>query len=265
MGLSITDIKNRLSQVERDFDITVLYACESGSRAWGFESKDSDYDIRFLYVRNSTDYIAVETPRDVIEVPGDELWDMNGWDLSKALKLLVKGNTNLLEWIRSPIVYIENDDLCQELLTLAKVTVSPEKLFYTYQGMARGNYREYLRGEEVWIKKYLYVLRPLVSAFWIEKKGELPPMRLEPMIALAGEEFPQIISPTESLLLMKRNGLERETGPRMPALDNFIEEMLVKRYVGKQVRTSISQELLNNIFRKYVLKNSNQISKGLAG
>ena len=128
--LTTTEIQERLSSVEKDYNIKILYACESGSRAWNFNSKDSDYDIRFLYVRKPQDYLAVEPPRDVIEVAGDAVWDMNGWDLSKALKLLVKANTNLIEWIRSPIVYVENVELCAELLSLVQQMVSPEQLFY---------------------------------------------------------------------------------------------------------------------------------------
>lgn len=256
--LTVNEIKERLLNVEKDYGIKVLYACESGSRAWNFNSKDSDYDIRFLYVRRPEDYIAIESPRDVVEVPGDALWDMSGWDLSKALKLLVKGNTNLIEWLRSPIVYIENTELCQEMLALVSRMVSFEQLFYSYQGFARAHFKAYLQGEEVWLKKYLYVMRPLLSAYWIEKEGQLPPMVFERMLDRAGEEHPYLLEPMQRLLERKRNGLERESGPRVAELDRFIDLMLNKTCQGLKTEKEVSEKALNGIFRKYVLVVANK-------
>ena len=228
-------------------------ACESGSRAWGFESQDSDYDIRFLYVRNVEDYIAVEAPRDVLEIPTDEVWDINGWDLAKALKLLVKGNSNLLEWLHSPIQYVENPKLCQSLLELVKGSVSFKKLFYSYQGMAKNNYREYLKGDEVWIKKYLYVLRPLLACLWVEHHQNLPPVRFEKLVDYATKEFPNLKRPIEELLILKRGGLEKEMGPRMPELDQFIETMIHRDFSGDDVIFQYPITQMNEIFRKWVL------------
>lgn len=251
--LTTKEIQDRLSSVQREHNIKILYACESGSRAWSFNSKDSDYDIRFLYVRKPEDYLVVEPPRDVIEVPGDEVWDMNGWDLSKALKLLVKGNTNLIEWIRSPIVYVENVELCAELLGLVEQMVSPEQLFYAYQGFARSHFKAYLQGDEVWLKKYLYVMRPLLSAYWIEKSGQLPPMLFEVMLYEAGEKHPYILEPMEKLLQQKRNGLERESAPKVAELDRFISLMLDKSYEGVKLQKSVDWNQINEVFRRYVL------------
>lgn len=251
--LTTTEIQERLSSVEKDYNIKILYACESGSRAWNFNSKDSDYDIRFLYVRKPEDYLAVEPPRDVIEVAGDAVWDMNGWGLSKALKLLVKANTNLIEWIRSPIVYVENVELCAELLGLVHRMVSPEQLFYAYQGFARSHFKAYLQRDEVWLKKYLYVMRPLLSAYWIEKSGQLPPMVFDVMLSKAGEEHPYILEPMEKLLQQKRNGLERESAPRVAELDRFIDLMQGKSYEGIKLQKSVDWNQMNEVFRKYVL------------
>ena len=252
MKLTREIIQARLKEVEQDLRIRILYACESGSRAWGFESQDSDYDIRFLYVRNVEDYITVEAPRDVIEIPVDEIWDMNGWDLAKALKLLVKGNSNLLEWLHSPIQYIENPQLCQTLLELAKSNLSFKKLFYNYQGMARNNYREYLKGEEVWIKKYLYVLRPLLACHWVEHQLDLPPVRFEELAHFASKDFPYLKKPIEELLILKRGGLEKEMGPRMPELDQFIATMINKEISGDDALLQYPIVQMNEIFRKWV-------------
>ena len=253
MKLTQEIIQSRLKEIEKNHHVRILYACESGSRAWGFESQDSDYDIRFLYVRNVEDYIAVEAPRDVLEIPTDEVWDINGWDLAKALKLLVKGNSNLLEWLHSPIQYIENPQLCQSLLELAKSSVSFKKLFYSYQGMARNNYREYLKGDEVWIKKYLYVLRPLLACLWIEYHQDLPPVQFEKLVDYASKEFTNLKRPIEELLILKRGGLEKEMGPRMPELDQFIETMIHRDFSGDDVILQYPITQMNEIFRKWVL------------
>ena len=253
MKLTQEVIQTRLKEIEKSYHVRILYACESGSRAWGFESQDSDYDIRFLYVRNVEDYIAVEAPRDVLEIPTDEVWDINGWDLAKALKLLVKGNSNLLEWLHSPIQYVENPKLCQSLLELVKGSVSFKKLFYSYQGMAKNNYREYLKGDEVWIKKYLYVLRPLLACLWVEHHQNLPPVRFEKLVDYATKEFPNLKRPIEELLILKRGGLEKEMGPRMPELDQFIETMIHRDFSGDDVIFHYPITQMNEIFRKWVL------------
>lgn len=252
MKLTQEVIQSKLKEIEKSYRVQILYACESGSRAWGFESQDSDYDIRFLYVRNVEDYIAVEAPRDVLEIPNDEVWDINGWDLAKALKLLVKGNSNLLEWLHSPIQYIENPQLCQSLLELVKSSVSFKKLFYNYRGMARNNYREYLRGDEVWIKKYLYVLRPLLACLWIEHHQDLPPVQFKKLVDYASKEFPNLKRPIEELLILKRGGLEKEMGPRMPELDQFIETMIHRDFSGDDVILQYPIAQMNEIFRKWV-------------
>lgn len=253
MKLTRETIQARLKEVEKNHRVRILYACESGSRAWGFESQDSDYDIRFLYVRNVEDYITVEAPRGVIEIPADDVWDMNGWDLAKALRLLVKGNSNLLEWLHSPIQYIENPELCQTLLDLAKSSVSFKKLFCSYQGMARNNHREYLKGDEVWIKKYLYVLRPLLACHWVEQNHDLPPVRFEKLVHFASKDFPYLNKPIEDLLVLKRGGLEKEMGPRMPELDQFIEAMINKEFSGDDVALEYPIVQMNEIFRQWVL------------
>lgn len=250
--LTTEEIRARLLQLEKTHDIKILYACESGSRAWGFASKDSDYDIRFLYVRRPQDYISVYPVRDVIEEPVDAVWDINGWDLSKALKLMLKANSNLLEWLRSPIQYVPNTSFCGELLALANNHISLQKLFFSYQGMPRGNYRDYLQGESVWLKKYLYVIRPLLCSQWINRFGRLPPVRISELVSFAEDFFPYMAAPLKALLIQKQNGLEKEYGRRMPDLDRFIDESIQANYIGKEEEIPASEAEINAIFRRYV-------------
>jgi predicted nucleotidyltransferase len=163
-------IQAAISEIENTECVTVLYACESGSRAWGFASTDSDYDVRFIYLRPPSWYLSVdlEVKRDVIERPITDVLDVSGWDLRKALKLFRKSNPPLLEWLGSPIVYREEYPTASRLRELAKTYCPGTACGYHYLHMAQGNYREYLKGEIVWRKKYFYVLRPLLAIRWLE-------------------------------------------------------------------------------------------------
>ena len=165
------DIARTLDAVERENDVRVLYACESGSRAWGFASEDSDYDARFIYVNRPNWYLAVdlEEKRDVIELPIEDTLDVNGWDVRKALRLFRKSNPPLMEWLGSPIVYREVGPLAKSLRQLAADFYYPTKCSYHYLRMAQTNYRQYLKGSDIWLKKYFYVLRPLLAVLWIER------------------------------------------------------------------------------------------------
>jgi predicted nucleotidyltransferase len=102
-------ILGKLQDVEAKHDVRVLYACESGSRGWGFASPDSDYDVRFIFVRPAREYLRVMPVRDVIEETPGPVFDVNGWDVRKALQLLAKGNATLVEWISSPVMYRQDD------------------------------------------------------------------------------------------------------------------------------------------------------------
>jgi len=172
-------IVEELSKIEQEEEVRILYACESGSRAWGFPSKDSDYDVRFIYVRPESWYLSIFEKRDVIEHPISGMLDINGWDLKKALNLFRKSNPPLLEWLQSPIVYREIPDVTEQIRMISPLTFSPRSCIYHYLHMAKGNYREYLQGEQVKVKKYFYVLRPILACFWIEKRGTMPPIEFE--------------------------------------------------------------------------------------
>jgi uncharacterized protein len=143
------EINRRLHVVEKTYDVKVLFACESGSRAWGFASEDSDYDVRFIYIQPRDWYLTVdlEDKRDVIETPIEGVWDINGWELRKALRLFSKSNPPLLEWLQSPIIYQEPYTVAAQMRQLLAIHYSPSACLYHYLHMARKNYRTYLQGE----------------------------------------------------------------------------------------------------------------------
>lgn len=214
-----------LDQIEAEHDVKVLFACESGSRGWGFASPDSDYDVRFVYVNRLPWYLTVEPQRDVIELPISDELDVSGWDLRKALQLLRKSNPTLLEWLDSPVVYREDAQQAARMRTLAPEFFSPLRGRYHYLAMAKKNFRGYLQGESVRLKKYLYVLRPLLAMRWIDGGKGMPPMRFSDLAAGVLQDH-ALIDEINRLLAIKMSAGEAEFSPRWPAIHAFIEAEL---------------------------------------
>ncbi|WP_025028920.1 nucleotidyltransferase domain-containing protein [Caldalkalibacillus mannanilyticus] len=214
----IEEIKN----IELTKDVTILFACESGSRAWGFPSKDSDYDVRFIYIHPPEWYLSIDEKRDVIELPINDLLDINGWDIRKALKLFRKSNPPLQEWLSSEIVYYRSFSFVDKLRKMSSEVFSPISCMYHYLSMARGNYREFLQGERVKIKKYFYVLRPVLACKWIEKYNTMPPILFQDLV---NDIVPSGILNEEISKLLERkiNGDELDFEPRINVINEFIE------------------------------------------
>ncbi len=172
----INKIVGELARIELENQVRILYAVESGSRGWGFASEDSDYDVRFIYIRPLEDYISIDTPKDYVEVPINNLLDINGWDIRKALKLYQKSNPPLMEWLSSPIVYKEEHSLAEKLRGLSGEYFSPIPSLHHYLNLAKNTYKEMQATDQVKLKKYFYVLRPLMACKWIEEYETMAPM-----------------------------------------------------------------------------------------
>ncbi len=253
-------IQQVIKQLEIDYDIKVLYACESGSRAWGFPSKDSDYDVRFIYVHNKDWYLSIDHKRDVIEIPSrdsisipiNDLLDLSGWELTKALRLFRKSNPPLLEWLRSNIVYYQSYSTIDRMRLIDKNIFSPTSCLYHYLNMAKGNFREYLQGQEVKIKKYFYVLRPILAAKWIEEYNTIPPIGFQDLlddIILPGELKDAI----NTLLERKIAGEELNLEPRIDVINQYLHKEiehldLYTKSINIQIPDPTIQ--LDNLFRE---------------
>ena len=243
-----------LDKIEKEHNICILYALESGSRGWGFESKDSDYDVRFIYIHTLNWYLSIDDRRDVIEYPINNLLDISGWDIKKALKLFKKSNPPLLEWLRSPIIYIDKFNLAEKLRDIVNEFFSPKNCIYHYLNMAKGNYREYLKGETVKIKKYFYVLRPILACKWIEKHQIQnlisPPMEFAKLIEDAKLDK-NLYNEIEKLLIRKKAGEELDLEPQLTIINEFLEKEInhFEDYVKNiQKNNSPDYEILNNLF-----------------
>jgi len=247
-------VVEELRRIEQTHEVRVLYACESGSRAWGFASRDSDYDVRFLYVHSRDWYLSIDDRRDVIEEPISENLDISGWELRKALRLLRKSNPPLLEWLKSPVVYAQDERFVRESRALAAGYYSAARCFKHYLHMASGNARDHLKGEMVWLKKYLYVLRPMLACRWIECGLGEPPMLFHELVDGVVAE-PEVREAIASLLVLKKAGEERNRAPRVEALSCFIDAEL-RRLEDLQLpeENPPDSSALNEFFIRYCLE-----------
>ena len=241
-------IESKLDEIEKEQQVKILFAVESGSRAWGFASPDSDYDVRFVYVRHMQEYLKLERKRDVIEWQLDELLDINGWDLQKALRLLHASNPTVFEWASSPIVYRKMPEWEMVSDVLGNY-FSLKAGAYHYLNMAVGNYREYLKGDIVRLKKYFYVIRPILACKWILDKKTAPPMLFTDLVQAELEEKYQPI--IMELLDRKIHLPEIGCAPKIDILNRYIEEQIeeIKVLVSSvQPEPHLEYDLLNKIF-----------------
>ena len=244
-------ILSALKEIENEHNVSILFACESGSRAWGFASQDSDYDVRFIYKHSRDWYLSIDQGRDVIErqLPGD--LDVSGWELRKALRLYRKSNPPLLEWLRSPIIYKSDEQFLDQLravqwepLLQSGWGFSPHRCLRHYYSMARGNVRNYFDGEEVPLKKYLYVLRPLLACNWIEQRSTLPPVPFRELLdAMIDDAF--LRKEIDDLLSKKQAGTELGTAQRIESIHKYVETEMVR--LGAGDRLPDAQPLLENL------------------
>lgn len=230
------EIGRRLDAIEAREGVRMLLAVESGSRAWGFPSPDSDYDARFIYVRPASWYVSVEPGRDVIEEEVGEI-DVNGWDLRKALGLMLKGNAVLVEWLMSPVVYREDERFRAEFTQLLKAAARPAPLLHHYLNLGLSMRRnDAFRGRPFPIKKYFYALRPAVALRWLRVNGyaALPPMNLPELVA--GSDLPE---PLSRLLadLIEAKSRTREMGQTEPI--PLLEEFLDAEFAAAEANASV--------------------------
>lgn len=219
------EIQQELDTIEKQCNVRILLAVESGSRAWGFASPDSDYDVRFIYVQDRNAYLSIDEPKDVINWKLDEVLDINGWDLKKVLLAIAKSNPNLLEWLNSSIIYRRSEDL-KLLKDLSVRYFSKKTAVCHYYGIANSTYYGYLQNDEVKYKKYFYALRPLLCCRWIERYDEMPPVKFSELMKLFDENDDALTNELHlainDLLVKKAATKETDLNPQIPAIIDFI-------------------------------------------
>lgn len=220
------DVKKLINEVEEKYNVKIIFACESGSRAWGFPSQNSDYDIRFVYVKNEDEYLKLNRDRDVIEYMLDDVIDMNGWDLDKALKLLHSSNPTFFEWLNSPIIYFKRE-FYNDLLETSKNYFDVKKELGHYLSMCENDFSKIRNSNEQFkLKRYFYVIRALLAAKWAFEEKTVPPVLFETLVETKlKDNLKPIIN---ELLEIKKNSTESNYISPIKELNDFIEEELVK-------------------------------------
>jgi predicted nucleotidyltransferase len=220
-------MKNRiikeLDNIEQTHGVKIIYACESGSRAWGFASKDSDYDVRFIYAHPNDWYLSIAEKKDVIEIPVTEELDISGWDIRKSLRLLRKSNSPLLEWLSSPIVYKNVEAAVSPFYTLSKRAFLPESSCHHYLSMARSSIAKFQNAQDVKIKSYLYAARTILCCKWIIERVNQPPMLIQDLLI---EYLPtgKIRDFVDKLINLKGNDSESTRIERSSHFEEYINE-----------------------------------------
>ena len=219
------EIQENLDLIEEKNAVKILLSVESGSRAWGFASPDSDYDVRFIYVHPRDEYLRVDPMKDVIEWKLDEVLDINGWDLKKALLAFAKGNPNIMEWANSGIIY-RGSEIWDKIKPSAFRYFSEKAALCHYYGIARTTLEMHLQNDLVRYKKYFYALRPLLCCKWIERYHEVPPMEFQTLLGLFDGKDPDLnetlFNSIQTLLEKKAVTEEKDFNPQMPVIIEFI-------------------------------------------
>lgn len=247
-------ILDRLKELENEHNIKILYACESGSRAWGFASPNSDWDVRFIYVHTKDWYLSIDERKDMLdfEIDTNEL-DLTGWELRKTLRLFRGSNASPFEWLQSPIVYLDSYNFKSELWGLTEDYFKPRSTAFHYLGLAKSSSKKGLIDGLMDIKKYFYVLRPLLAAYWICTKKTVPPMEFAPLLEQLSNT-PPLYEAIKTLTAKKIAAQEGDFTAPIPIIQDFIEEQLnecgklAKELPAKQEGTA----KLNAFFRNFI-------------
>lgn len=246
------NIQNKLKQIELEKGVEILYAVESGSRAWGFASPDSDYDIRFIYKHDLDYYLSLWEQTDVIEFMTEDDLDGSGWDLRKTVKLLAKSNAPLLEWIYSPVVYYENEAFMNQMRALAKDCFSPVACLHHYLGTTK-NFMDVCEQEEVKLKSYFYALRTALAGKWIIENNTFPPVAFMDLLPIAPQNIQEKV---KELMTIKANQDEKYLHSKEVLITNFLKETVqfnIDNAAGLRSGKKMSAEL-DGVFRGMIKK-----------
>ena len=224
----VAQIDARLARARDDHAVAIPWAIESGSRAWGFPSPDSDYDCRFFFVRHRDAYLDPWPPRDVIETPLDAVLDVNGWDLVKAVRLAENGNATVGEWLRSPLVYDGDPAFRAALLEACNALVDVHRVGRHYLHVGEGQWERSgaRRGHDVVLKRVFYALRPAAALHWMRVHGSAtPPMNLGELLDEAPAP-PALREAVDRMVAAKAVTREIGTGHVDPVVGHWVEEQL---------------------------------------
>tara|TARA_Y100000310_G_scaffold328062_1_gene395488 strand:- start:28703 stop:29500 length:798 start_codon:yes stop_codon:yes gene_type:complete len=258
-------IKQICQDLEKKHNIKILFAIENGSRAWRMESEDSDYDVRFVFVRPIEDYIQINKQREVINIAFDEegkicdakgaYIDISGFDVFKYIKLLSDSNPTSIEWLNTDILYYGEQNKVFKKFALENF--SKIALYHHYKSMCRNNYLKYLKdSSDVTYKRYLYGFRGLINSRWIANKKTIPPISFPETIKKSKEFIDkEIIEKLEEIINLKSQGKEKDIIQNIVKMDKYIEEFLKDDSEAPKEKSHATLNELNDELRRIVLEN----------
>lgn len=244
-----TIILDRLRSIEQEHQIKIHFACESGSRGWQFPSPDSDYDVRFVYTRPMDNYLSVMPETEHLSFPISAELDVYGWDLKKVLRLMMKSNTTIFEWLQSSIIYRTDLLFKQELWQLCAHFFNERRNIHHYLGIARGAYESLSDTGEIGIKKLFYVLRSLLSAKWCLDKNQIAPMEIGPLAGLLPGPLQKIVN---DMVAYKATAKEQELVMIDPILKAYIDNEMIRISCAEKILIEGSFDVvpLNQFLKK---------------
>jgi len=250
-------ILQTLSSIESKHDVKILHAVESGSRAWGFHSPNSDYDVRFFYVHKRDWYLSLYPERDVIELPIDETYDVSGWDLKKTLHLALKSNAVVMEWLKSPIIYKTETEFTEQLNVFCAKSFNEKSLMHHYINLGTRQIDQTWRTSKTsQVKKYFYMLRPAMALRWLKQNNGIVCAPMDIQTLMQQSDVPKaVISCTQELIKKKKTLPEKAEIDRIHDLDVF----MMKEYEDAQERVrklsetkSTNIDAANDLFRSWL-------------
>jgi uncharacterized protein len=250
------NILSNLMQIEEDHKIKILYACEAGSRAWGYSSMESDYDVRFIYIHPIQYYLSIDAigtgkRQDVIERPIFNGLDLSGWELTKTLRLFRKSNPSLLEWLHSPIEYYQAYSTIQKMKEILPNFLSNKSCILHYLNTAKANYAKYQKGiMESNVKVILTIVRPILVANWIERFKKFPPLSFQHLVdnIISNNELKHVV---QHLMEAKITGTPFKIDHEDILLNFVLKEInRISTFAKRMEQTNQNEtEILNKLFR----------------
>ncbi len=247
-----SDVQKHLAEIEKEHNVVILQAIESGSRAWGFPSPDSDYDVRFIYAHPRDWYLQLTEERDVIELPINDELDIAGWDLRKAFNLANKGNAVIQEWMISPIVYKQSEDYSQ-LFELLSKAFNPISAYHHYRSMAKKAYLDIEQSENKKLKRFFYFARATLSAKWIFEKQTMPSIVFADLVnELVSDQA--MAKEIECLVSQKAKESEKSLLEVSPLVYREFTDMFETFDEGVSPNSSEAEVISNNDFRTFLAR-----------
>lgn len=248
-------IQNKTHKIEHENGIKILFALESGSRAWGFPSTDSDFDVRFIYVRPLEDYLRINSKNDFLDFPINDELDINGWDLRKFLKHLYASNATPFEWMQSPIFYSKEIEYYQLVYEILPDFYCQQTVVHHYLGLVKKQIA-LLNSEQVKLKTLFYILRSLLAAKYCLQQNHYPPMEFEKLSFLVEHEI--VKKEIENLIVVKSKGIESDLTQLSMQLFLYLHELYQEISTAPKTKRkgTFDEELLEITYLKLV-KNAN--------